>query len=182
MVLDCGGNPALAGATPLLPRSQTSSQSGVTAAALQDASRHSPATGIRVTPPSRLSWHHKRRLMFAVFIQRRPIHSVFVGQTRQIKIRCPAARGRGRAVENFQIAGNKLRLHFLVPERQQFPRLLHRCAKSRLGRDAEKTQFSDRTDGKGLSFLPSDDALVMLVVCPQPRQQGGHIQQVGHGN
>jgi hypothetical protein len=43
MVLDCGGNPALAGATPLLPRSQTSSQSGVTAAALQDAIAPFPA-------------------------------------------------------------------------------------------------------------------------------------------
>ena len=131
--------------------------------------------------PDVLIRQHKRGLMFAVFIQRCPIHSMFVGQARQIKIRCPAARGRGRAVENFQIAGNKMRLNFLVPERQHFPRFLHRRAKSRLGRDAEKTNFSDRADGNGLSFLPSDDALVMFVVCPQPRQQGGDIQQVGHG-
>lgn len=120
--------------------------------------------------------------MFVAFIQRCPIHSVFVGQTRQIKIRCPAARRRGRAVENFQIAGNKMRLNFLVPERQHFPRFIHCRAKRRLGRDAEKTKFSDWADGNGLFFLPSDDALVMFVVSPQPRQQGGNIQQVGHGN
>ena len=44
---------------------------------------------------------HKCGLMFAVLIQRCPVHSVFVSQARQIKIRGPAARGRGRAVENF---------------------------------------------------------------------------------
>jgi hypothetical protein len=108
----------------------------------------------------------KRNLVAAAFIQRRPIHSLFVSQARQIKIRCPAARGRGRAVRNFQIAGNKMRLNFLVPERQPFPRFRHGRAKSRLGRDAEKTRFRDRADGDGLSFLPLDDALVLFVVCP----------------
>ena len=119
--------------------------------------------------------------MFAVFIQRRPIHAVFVGQACEIKIRCPTTRWRGRAVENFQIAGDKLRLNFLVPERQHFPRFIHRCAKRRLRRDADKTEFRDRANGDGLSFLPADDALVMFVVSPQPRQQSGNVQQAGHG-
>ena len=131
---------------------------------------------------ARLIRQHKCSLVFAVFIQRRPVQSMFASQTGQIKIRGPAARGRGRAVENLQIAGNKLRLNFLVPERQHFPRFIHRRAKGWLGRDAEKTEFRDRADGDGLSFLPSDDALVMFVVCPQPRQQGGHDQQAGYGN
>ena len=131
---------------------------------------------------ARLIRQHKRSLVFAVLIQRRPVHSVFVGQARQIKIRGPAARGRGRAVENFQITGNKLRLNFLVPDQQHFQRFLHGRAKGRLGRDAEKTEFRDWTNSDGLPFLPSDDALVMFVVSPQPRQQGGHVQQVGHGN
>jgi hypothetical protein len=76
----------------------------------------------------------------------------------------------------------KMRINFLVPERQHFPRFIHRRAKSRLGRDAEKTEFRDWADSDRLSFVPSDDALVMFVVCPQPRQQGGHVQPAGHGN
>ena len=129
----------------------------------QDASRISAGFPI-VHCKMVLRRQHKRSLVFAVLIQRRPIHSVFVSQNRQIEICCPAARGRRRAAENFQIAGNKMRLHFPVPERQQFPRFRHRRAKSRLGRDAEKTRFSDQADGKGLSFLPTDDTLVMFVI------------------
>jgi hypothetical protein len=44
-----------------------------------------------------------------------------------------------RAVENFQIAGNKLRLNFLVPERQHFPRFIHRRAKRGLRGDADES-------------------------------------------
>ena len=125
---------------------------------------------------------HKRRLMFAVFIQCCPIHALFVGQACEIKIRCPAARWRGCAIEHFQITGDKLRLNFLVPERQHFAGLIHRRAKRRLRRNADKTKFRDWANGDGFSLLPPDDALMMLVVGPQPRQQSGNIQQVGHGN
>ena len=124
----------------------------------------------------------KRNLMPAVLIQRRPIHSVFARQAGEVKIGCPAARGRGRAVEHSQITRKKLRLNFPVPKRQHFPRFIHRRAKRRLRGNANETQFDDRTHGDGFSFLPTNDALMMFVVSPQPRQQGGYVQEVGHGN
>lgn len=104
--------------------------------------------------------------MFTVLIQRRPVHSVFLGEACEIKIRRPAAGGRGCAVEHFQITGNKLRLNFLAPERQHFPRLIHRRADRRLRADADKAEFRDRTNSDGFSFLPTNDALVIFVVSP----------------
>ncbi len=104
------------------------------------------------------------------------------GQVREVGVSGPDARRCRHTVQCANVARDELRLALPQPILKHLARLPHRSAEDWRTGDAQEPEFSQRTDGDTFPYFPIEDAVMVLVLFPEPRQEHGDVQKIGHGN